>query len=164
MLRPRQPPRSRQRNVDCLGSQRRAAPTPVLPRAQSRVQQPFHHSLQRVEAHAQQLLGLRRSGLQPPSRNLVQPSLLAPQPLQPKGLHSRIIVQRSRGRPRLPLQPRKCLVQRSLIKCRQIGNLFVHRLNQQDKSLALLVAVFSSPRTHLAPRSLRRNDGGSSGL
>ncbi len=48
MLGAREPPRSWQSDVDGLSLQRRIRRT----RSQSRIQQPLHHRLQRVEAHA----------------------------------------------------------------------------------------------------------------
>ena len=64
-----------------------------------------------------------------------EPPLLAPQPLQPKGLHGRLAVERGGGLARLALQRGKRLVQRGLVKCRQIRYRFVVMRKEQDKPL-----------------------------
>ena len=117
-----QPLGSWQRNVDGLGLESRVGGS----RAQRRVQQSLDHGFESVEAHPQQLFGLRRSGLQPAAGDLVEQALLAPQPLQPEGLDRRFAAELRGRRARLLLQLGKGPVQRGLIKCRQIGNFDVH--------------------------------------
>ncbi len=121
VLGPGQPPRSRQRDVDGLGLERGVA----RPAAQRRVEQALNHGFQGVEAQAQRLFRFGRRSLQPAAGNLVEPPLLAPQPLQPKRLHSRLAVERCGGLARLALQRGKRLVQRGLVKSRQIRYRFV---------------------------------------
>ena len=57
------------------------------PGAGGLLQQPLHFGLELVEALADGLLGLGGRGLQPAAGNLVEPALLAPQPLQAKSLN-----------------------------------------------------------------------------
>ncbi len=91
-------------------------------RAQGRFQQAVHHLFQRVEPLADGLLGLRWRSLEPPAGDLVEPSLLAAQPLQAKGLHRLRTVKRRSVVAGLLGQCSKGLVKRGLVKCRQIGN------------------------------------------
>ena len=127
MLGPGQPLRAGQRDVNGLGGQSRIC----RPSAQSRVQQALDGRFERIEAHAQGFFSLDRRGLQPPAGNLVEPPFFAPQPLQPEGFHSLFAVQSRGGLARLPLQLGKCPLQRSLIKCRQIGNFVIHSVYKE---------------------------------
>ena len=122
MLGPGQPPRAGQRNVDGLG----ASAASVGPAPSAASSRPSTTALSALKRSPSAFLASGGSSLQPPAGNLVEPPLLAPQPLQAKGLDSLLAVERGGGLARLPLQRGKRLVQRGLVKCRQIGNLFVH--------------------------------------
>ncbi len=72
----------------------------VGPASERRVQQRLHHRLERIEALTQQPFWPPWRGLQPALGDFVEQALLAPQPLQPEGLHRRLM--RPPPRPRAP--------------------------------------------------------------
>ena len=107
-------PRAGQRDVDGLGPERGIGRGIGRTRA---FQQRLHKFFEDFEPLAYGLFRRPGRGFEPPVRNLLKQPLLAPQPPEPE----RLCVKRRGFRAGLRLQRSKRLVERGLVKSRQIG-------------------------------------------
>jgi hypothetical protein len=115
------PLRAREGDVDRLRRQCRVA----WSGGGRQLQQTFNQRLERLEALAHRLFCLCGCGLEPAAGNLVEQSLLAAQPAQAKSLNRVRTAQRSRIVACPLLDRAERFVQRSIIKCGEIGYLVI---------------------------------------
>ncbi len=113
MLGAGQPPRSRQRDVDGLGLERRI----TRPRAGRRVQQRLHQFLQRVEALPSAFFASAGAAFSHRSETSLSRPCLRPSHSR-RNASTAASQSAGRGLARLRLKRGKRLVQRGIVKCR----------------------------------------------
>ena len=143
---PVEAPRSRQRDVDGLGLQRRIGWT----RAERRVQQPLHQLLERFEALAKAFFASAERGLQPPVGNFVEPSLLAAQPFQAKRFHGLLAIERGRASRACASSAANALSSAASSNAVRLGIASFVMRNVQDKPLRAAAAARPRAASNLA--------------